>query len=219
MLSLLHSPRHVSPLCNGMRRREFLQIGALGLGGITLSQLLAAESRAGTRTSHKSVIMIYLVGGPPHQDMFDLKPDAPSEIAGPLRPIATNVPGIEICELFPQLAQRTDKLAIIRSLVEPRPTTTPIQCFTGRKPGRRVPAGGWPQFGSAVVEAARAGRSRRCRRSSASATPARTARTTSPAPASSASASRRSGRWARPRNDMVLQRRHARPPRRPPARC
>src|SRR5262245_42169701 len=82
MLSLLHSPRRVSRLCNGLRRREFLQIGALGMGGITLSQLLAAESQAGQRASHKSVIMVYLVGGPPHQDMWDLKPDAPSEIAG-----------------------------------------------------------------------------------------------------------------------------------------
>ena len=150
MLSLLHSPRRVSPLCNGLRRREFLQIGALGLGGITLSQLLAAESQAGRRASHKSVIMVYLVGGPPHQDMWDLKPDAPSEIAGPMRPTKTNVPGIEICDLFPQLAQRTDRLAIIRSIVDAQAGHDAYQCFTGHKPGRGVPAGGWPQFGSAV---------------------------------------------------------------------
>jgi hypothetical protein len=150
MLSLLHSPRRVSPLCNGLRRREFLQIGALGLGGITLSQLLAAESQAGQRASHKSVIMVYLVGGPPHQDMWDLKPDAPSEIAGPMRPTKTNVPGIEICDLFPQLAQRTDRLAIIRSIVDAQAGHDAYQCFTGRRPGPGVPAGGWPQFGSAV---------------------------------------------------------------------
>src|SRR5688500_5604013 len=107
MLHLLHPAHGVSPLCNGLRRREFLQIGSLALGGITLSQLLAAETRAGSRSSHKSVIMIYLVGGPPHQDMWDLKPDAPSEVAGPMRPTKTNVSGIEICDLFPQLAQRT----------------------------------------------------------------------------------------------------------------
>jgi hypothetical protein len=65
---------------------------------------LAAEAQAGQRTRHKSVIMVYLVGGPPHQDMWDLKPDAPSEVAGPMRPTKTNVPGIEICDLFPQLA-------------------------------------------------------------------------------------------------------------------
>jgi hypothetical protein len=150
MLSLLHSPRHVSPLCNGMRRREFLQIGALGLGGITLGQLLAAEGGTGQRASHKSVIMVYLVGGPPHQDMWDLKPDAPSEVAGPMRPTKTNVPGIEICDLFPQLAQRTDRLAIIRSVVDAQAGHDAHQCFTGRRPGKNVPAGGWPQMGSAV---------------------------------------------------------------------
>ena len=69
-----------------LSRRSFLRIGALGLGGLTLPGLLRAETAAGVRSSHKSVILIYLVGGPPHQDMFDLKPDAPSDIAGPHRP-------------------------------------------------------------------------------------------------------------------------------------
>src|SRR5256714_13036873 len=81
-----------------LSRRHFLQIGALGLGGLTLPQLLKAEASAGIRSSQKSVILIYLVGGPPHQDLFDLKPHAPKEIAGPWRPIATKVPGIRICE-------------------------------------------------------------------------------------------------------------------------
>ena len=118
MLSLLHAPGAVSPLCNGMRRREFLQIGSLALGGLTLSQLLAAEASAGSKASHKSVIMVYLVGGPPHQDMWDLKPDAPAEVRGEFKPIATNVPGIRICEHLPRLAKMTDRIAIIRSLVE-----------------------------------------------------------------------------------------------------
>src|SRR5262244_1211443 len=83
-----------------LSRRSFLRIGALGLGGLTLPGLLRAEAAAGIRSSHKSVILIYLVGGPPHQDLFDLKPDAPAEIAGPMRPIGTNVPGIEICALL-----------------------------------------------------------------------------------------------------------------------
>src|SRR6188768_1258458 len=113
MLNLLQPARSVAPLCNGLRRRELLQIGSLALGGLTLKQLLAAEAAGGTNREHKSVIMIYLVGGPPHQDMWDLKPDAPSEVAGPMRPTKTNVPGMEICDLFPQLAQRTDRLAII----------------------------------------------------------------------------------------------------------
>ena len=64
-------------------RRGFLTIGSLGLGGLTLPSVLRADAAAGTRSSNKSVILVYLVGGPPHQDMFDLKPDAPKEIAGP----------------------------------------------------------------------------------------------------------------------------------------
>src|SRR5262245_21407624 len=95
MLNLLHPRSAANSLCNGVRRREFLQIGSLALSGITLGQLLAAEAAAGTRSTHKSVIMVYLVGGPPHQDMWDLKPEAPAEIAGPMRPTKTNVPGIE----------------------------------------------------------------------------------------------------------------------------
>jgi hypothetical protein len=121
------------------------------MGGITLSQLLAAEEKAGTR-SHKSVIMIYLVGGPPHQDMWDLKPDAPSEVAGPMRPTKTNVSGMEICDLFPQLAQRADRLAIIRSLVDAQADHDAYQCFTGQRRGPNVPAGDWPQFASAVAK-------------------------------------------------------------------
>ncbi|MEZ5434154.1 MAG: DUF1501 domain-containing protein [Verrucomicrobiales bacterium] len=102
--------------------------------GAFLPQLLALESRAGIRKSHKSVILIYLVGGPPHQDMFDLKPDAPSEISGPFRPIGTNVPGIEICELFPLMAKRMNKFAVIRSLVGAQGGHDAFQCYTGRKP-------------------------------------------------------------------------------------
>src|SRR5262245_22513076 len=150
MLSLLHPARATTPLCNGLRRRDFLRIGALGLGGLTLSQLLAAEANSDIRNSHKSVIMIYLVGGPPHQDMWDLKPDAPIEVAGPMRPTKTTVPGMEICDLFPQLAQRAKRLAVVRSIVDAQADHDAYQCFTGRKrPG--APAGDWPQFGSAVA--------------------------------------------------------------------
>jgi hypothetical protein len=132
-------------------RRSFLQIGALGIGGLTLPQLLRAEDSAGIRASHKSVIMIYLVGGPPHQDMFDLKPDAPKEIAGPWRPISTNVTGIQICEAFPRLATIMDKLVVVRSLVGNQSDHDAIQVFNGHHPRKPTPAGGWPQFGSAVA--------------------------------------------------------------------
>src|SRR5437868_3483379 len=114
MLRILHPSRAAGTLCDGFRRRDFLRIGSLAFGGLTLRELLASEARAGTTNTHKAVIMIYLVGGRPHQDLWDLKPDAPSEIAGPMRPTATDVPGIEICDLLPQLAQRTSRFSLIR---------------------------------------------------------------------------------------------------------
>lgn len=149
MLSLQYSGRGAK-LCDGVTRRDFMKIGGLGLGGLSLAQLLQAEAQAGVKNSKKAVIMIYLVGGPPHQDLFDLKPDAPAEIAGPHKPIATNVPGLEICELLPQLAQRMDKLAVIRSIVDAQSGHDAIQCYTGRDSRRGAPSGGWPQFGSIV---------------------------------------------------------------------
>ena len=119
--------------------------------GLSLPKLLELEAKAGIRNSQKSVILIYLVGGPPHQDMFDLKPDAPSEIAGPHKPIGTNVPGIQICELFPRMAKMMDKFTIIRSLVGAQADHDAAQCFTGHPPrGGVIPSGGWPQFGSVV---------------------------------------------------------------------
>src|SRR5438034_10323685 len=102
--------------CDGISRRNFLKIGALGLGGLTLPQLLQAESASGIRRSHKAVIMIFLPGGPSHQDIFDLKMDAPREIRGEFRPIPTNVDGIRICEHLPLLAKLADKYTIIRSM-------------------------------------------------------------------------------------------------------
>src|SRR3954454_20308717 len=140
------------PTCRGPRsRRAFLQVGALGLGGLTLPNLLKAEHDAGMRPSTKSVILIYLVGGPPHQDMVDLKPDAPAEIAGPWRPIATNVTGIRIGEAFPRLAAQADKLAIIRSLVGNQADHDATKVFSGFDPRRAKPSGGCPQLGSAVA--------------------------------------------------------------------
>src|SRR6266508_3415343 len=106
-----------SGYCDGVSRRNFLKIGALGLGGLALPQLLQAERSSGLARSHKAIIMIFLPGGPSHQDMFDLKAEAPSEIRGEFKPIGTNVPGIEICEHLPRLAGCMDQAAIIRSIV------------------------------------------------------------------------------------------------------
>jgi hypothetical protein len=119
------------PFCDGVSRREFLTIGGLALGGLTLPQLLAAEARAGVGRSHKAVIMVYLPGGPPHQDMFDLKMDAPAEIRGEFKPIKTNVPGIEICEHLPRIAAMMDKFALIRSMTGTRDEHDSHICMSG----------------------------------------------------------------------------------------
>jgi len=135
--------------CDGISRRNFLKIGALGLGGLTLPQLLQAESASGIRRSHKAVIMIFLPGGPSHQDMFDLKMDAPSEIRGEFKPIPTNVTGIEICEHLPLLAKLADKYTLIRSMVGAEDRHDAVQCLTGRL-ARNPPPGGWPCLGSVL---------------------------------------------------------------------
>jgi hypothetical protein len=119
------------PFCDGISRREFLTIGGLALGGLSLPQLLAAEARAGVRKQHKAVIMIFLPGGPPHHDMFDMKPDAPAEIRGEFKPIKTKVPGIEICEHMPRIAAMMDKFALIRSLTGMRDEHTSHICMSG----------------------------------------------------------------------------------------
>jgi hypothetical protein len=101
--------------CDGLSRRSFLKIGAFGVG-LSLADVLRMRAAAGT-SSTKSAIMIYLPGGPSHMDMYDLKPDAPKEFRGEFNPIATNVPGVEICEHFPMQAKMWDKFACIRSIV------------------------------------------------------------------------------------------------------
>jgi hypothetical protein len=146
MLTVL-GPAH--RFCDGVSRRSFLKIGGLALGGLSLPQLLEAEARAGIRGSRRAVIMIYLPGGPPHQDLFDLKPEAPAEVRGEFRPIPTNVPGVQVCEHLPRLARMMDKLVVIRSLVGSEGDHASFQCMTGRKRARQ-PQGGWPELGSVL---------------------------------------------------------------------
>jgi hypothetical protein len=116
---MLHIRGQRQPFCDGISRRNFLRVGAFG-AGLTLADQLrvrAADQAAGRPTRQKSAIMIYLPGGPSHIDMWDLKPDAPKEFRGEFKPIATNVPGVEICEHFPMQAKMFDKLAVVRSIV------------------------------------------------------------------------------------------------------
>jgi hypothetical protein len=135
--------------CDGVSRRSFLQVGGLALGGLTLPGLLRAEARKGS-SSQRSVIMVYLSGGLAHQDTFDLKPNAPREVRGEFKPIATCVPGIQIGELLPRLAACMDRLILLRSLVGLRDEHSSFQNATGftmdetRRDNR-------PHFGSVIA--------------------------------------------------------------------
>jgi hypothetical protein len=131
MLSILRGGAGGGRFCDGLSRRDFLRIGGLAMGGLTLPQILAAEEKAGRRNPHKAVIMVFLPGGPSHQDIFDLKPDAPAEVRGEFKPIKTNVPGIEICEHLPRMAAMMDKFTIIRSLVGARDEHASTICNSG----------------------------------------------------------------------------------------
>lgn len=138
--------------CDGISRRSFLELGALSLGGLTLAQVLQAEARARVGSSEKAIINIHLGGGPSHQDMFDLKPDAPAEYRGEFNPIATNVPGLEICEHFPILATMADKFAVIRSLIGSVGDHANFQTHTGFKDKDLRNVGGRPALGSVLAK-------------------------------------------------------------------
>ena len=149
MLSILGRQ---SRFCDGVSRRGFLKVGGLsfGAGGFTLADLLRAEAAGGGSNPHKAVINVFLAGGPPHQDMWDIKTEAPSEIRGEFMPIKTNVNGIEICEVFPKLARLMDKSVIIRSVVGCSGGHDPYVCFSGWRNNELRSIGGRPAIGSAV---------------------------------------------------------------------
>ncbi len=141
-----------SKFCDGMSRRGFFQVGACALGAasFSLADLYRAEAQSAQPTRQRSLINIFLAGGPPHQDMWDLKPDAPSEIRGEFNPIHTNVAGIQIGEVFTRMAQRMDKCAIIRSVVGAEGRHDGFQCMTGFPTSSLAPLGGRPSFGAVV---------------------------------------------------------------------
>ncbi len=140
-----------------LSRRNVLQIGGLALGGMALPDILRAEAQTGQTNPAKGIIMVLLPGGPTHLDTFDPKPDAPAEIRGEFRSIATNVPGVDLCEHLPRLASMANKLSIIRSLVGFRDDHNTHWCSTGWEshpamdasplvPG--FPPGDWPSMGA-----------------------------------------------------------------------
>lgn len=145
MLNLLGGRKR---LCDGISRRSFLSVGSLAISGLSLADLLRAESTSPARST-KSVIMVYLSGGMAHQDTFDLKPEAPAEIRGEFQPIESNVPGVRICELLPKIAASLDRFAVLRAVVGQRDEHSSYQNLTGytmdasRRQGR-------PNFGSVI---------------------------------------------------------------------
>jgi hypothetical protein len=150
MLTIFGRPHRRGGFCDGLTRRDFLTVGGTLLGGaLSLPNLLAAEAQSGIKLSHRAIINVFLPGGPPHLDMWDLKPDAPVEFRGEFKPIPTNVPGIDICEHFPRLAKMMDKFVVIRSLVGSHGDHDAYQCMTGRKKDPQRP-GYWPAMGAWV---------------------------------------------------------------------
>jgi hypothetical protein len=136
-------------VCEGISRREWLRIGGLGagIGSLSLEQLLAAQSARGAAPAKgqtqfvpsfgraKSCILLFMFGAPAHQDTFDMKPDAPSEIRGEFKPIPTNVPGVQVCEHLPRIARLADRFAQVRSVTHPDDTHTVAMHYmlTGRR--------------------------------------------------------------------------------------
>jgi len=147
MLTLFGKP--ATGYCDGISRRGFLKIGALG--ALSMADILRAESQSGQSASHKAVINIFLAGGPPHQDMFDIKEDAPAEIRGEFKSIATNVEGIRIGECFPHIAKIMDKCAIIRSVVGCDGGHDGFQCMTGWRRNELQTLGGHPSMGAVMA--------------------------------------------------------------------
>lgn len=138
--------------CDGVDRRSFLQIGGFTFGAtcLNLSQILRAQAASGSTSSHKAVINVFLGGGPPHQDMWEIKTDAPKEIRGEFDPIDTKVPGIQIGECFPRIAAMMDKFVAIRSVTENDGGHDGYQCLSGWRRRDMAQMGGRPSIGSCL---------------------------------------------------------------------
>lgn len=118
--------------CDGISRRDLLTVGGLSLFGMSLPNVLQAREQSAVRHgSAKSVILLNLFGGPPHMDMFDLKPEAPANVRGEFQPIDTVLPGVQICELLPQTARVMDRTTLIRTYSHRYNSHNPYNVLTG----------------------------------------------------------------------------------------
>jgi len=133
-------------------RRQVLTAGVLGLGGLTLADLLRAEAAVGVHSSEKAFIAIHLDGGPPQLDTIDPKPDAPVEIRGEFGTIATRLPGVRVCELLPKVASLADRFAFVRSLVGSAGAHDAFQCQSGFAAKDLQSLGGRPALGCVVAK-------------------------------------------------------------------
>jgi hypothetical protein len=138
-----------SRFCDRVSRRDFLKVGGL-LGCLSLADLLRLQAETGTGLPHRSVIMVYLHGGPSHIDTYDMKPDAPIEYRGEFKPIQTNVTGFDICELMPLQARIADKLALIRNLKFNPNFHDPVELLSGFRKPTEGTAAARPDIGSVV---------------------------------------------------------------------
>ena len=153
---MLRIPGRLTATCEGVSRRDFLQVGSLGLMGMQLSQILALQETSQAATSRfagaqgfgaaKSVVLLFLQGGPSHIDIWDPKPNAPSNVRGEFKPIKTKVPGIELSETMPKLGQAIDKATLIRSMSYTpaglfNHTAAIYQMLTGYPPDKVSPSG------------------------------------------------------------------------------
>jgi hypothetical protein len=150
MLSINGS--RTSGYCDGVTRRNVLKIGALGLGfgSLSLADLYRLEAATEKGSSTKSLINVHLSGGPSHQDMWDLKPEAPVEYRGQFNPISTNATGVQICEHFPELAKMADRFSVIRALVGNVDEHSINTTQTGYRSSEFASIGGAPAIGSVV---------------------------------------------------------------------
>src|SRR5437870_1592658 len=143
--------------CDGVSRRSFLKAGALAFGGLTLTDALRAKAAAaaeGAAANDLSVILIWQGGGPSHMDMWDLKPQAPSEFRGTFNPIRSSLDGYSVCEHMPKSAKVCDKLTILRSVTHPDGghESASHMLLTGYKPTNDIPAQEMPSYGSIVAK-------------------------------------------------------------------